>query len=115
MTSLHFQIRQEFYFKFFQNYIPFNFFPEVEFCEFQRKPNPYSYFNSIYNVMKEKLPGFVKPCPYVGTDFQVKNLTIFKSDLALWITGEYKLIYTLYDDIDPRIYQVSARGVIKRT
>ena len=44
----------------------------------------------------------------------LKNLLLVTSDLALWITGEYKLIYTIYDDIDPKILQVSARGIIKR-
>ena len=114
LSTSNSQVKQQFYFKFFQNYIPFNIFPEVEWCSFVANPNPYSYFNGIVNALKEKVPGFVKQCPYSGTDVQVRNLTLVTTDLALWITGEYKLIYTLYDDIDPKIYEVSARGVIKR-
>ncbi|CAG9806878.1 unnamed protein product [Chironomus riparius] len=108
------QVKQQFYFKFFQSYIPFNIFPEVEWCSFVKNPNPFSYFNGIVNALKEKVPGFVHQCPYSGTDLQVKNLILVTSDLALWITGEYKLIYTIYDDIDPKILEVSARGIIKR-
>lgn len=111
-----FKLKQEFYFKFYQNYIPFNIFPDVDYCSFAVNSNQLSYFSSIVNVLKQKVPGFVHPCPYVGKDFQIRNLTVVTSDLALWITGEYKLVYTVYDDKDPKIYQVSARGVIgKRT
>lgn len=53
-------------------------------------------------------------CPYKDTDLQVMNLTPTVNDLSLWITGEYKLVYTIYDDSDPKIFQVSARGIIKR-
>lgn len=62
--------------------------------------------------MREKAPGFIKMCPYQGKDFQVRNLTLTVSDLALWITGEYKIIFTFFDDIDKKILQVSGRGVI---
>jgi hypothetical protein len=48
------------------------------------------------------------------TDLQVKELALGVSDLALWITGEYKLVYTFFDDLDNRILRVSAMGVIKR-
>lgn len=66
------------------------------------------------NVLKQKVPSFVHQCPYKGTDFQVKNLILHKSDLALWITGEYKIVYTFFDDTDPRLYQVLGKGVISR-
>jgi hypothetical protein len=58
------------------------------------------------------VPGFIHQCPYQGKDLQVKNLALTVSDLALWISGEYKLIFTFFDDIDKRILQVSAHGVI---
>jgi UDP-N-acetylglucosamine pyrophosphorylase len=109
------QIKQEFYFKFSQNFIPFNIFPVIEYCSFYNKPNRLSFFNGILNVLKEKAPTAIKACPYQGTDLQIRNLTLVTTDLALWITGEYKLVYTFYDDIDPQILQVSARGEIKRS
>ncbi|KAG5670540.1 hypothetical protein PVAND_000796 [Polypedilum vanderplanki] len=102
-------IKQEFYFKLLQNFIPFNIFPVIEYCSFYNNPNVFSFFNAILNVLKEKAPESIKSCPYEGTDLQVKNLTLVTSDLALWITGEYKLVYTFYDDQDPQILQVSAK------
>lgn len=108
------QIKQEFYFKFFEDFIPFNIFPEVEFCSFVKKPNQFSYFYPILNVLKKSVPGLVHQCPYKDSDLQVKNLAPTVSDLALWITGEYKLVYTFYDSKDPKILQVSAKGIIKR-
>lgn len=108
----NFQVRQEFYFKLFEQYIPFNIFPEVEFCSFIKKPDKNSFFYSIVNVMNEKVPGFIHQCPYQGKDFQVRNLKLTVNDLALWINGEYKIVFTFYDDIDKRILQVSAKGVI---
>lgn len=111
---LKFQVKQEFYFKFFKDFIPFNIFPEIEFCSFVKTPNRLSYFNSILEFLKRSKPDLIHQCPYQDMDLQIKNLTPTVSDLSLWITGEYKLVYTIYDDNDPQILQVSARGIIKR-
>lgn len=73
-----------------------------------------SYFYPILEFLKRSVPDLIHQCPYKNTDLQVKNLAPTVSDLSLWITGEYKLVYTFYDDNDPRILQVSAKGIIKR-
>lgn len=52
---------------------------------------------------------------FQGTDLQIRNLALGASDLALWITGEYKVVYTFFDDQDNRIFRVSGLGEIKRT
>lgn len=50
-----------------------------------------------------------------GQDLQVKKLILGQSDIALWITGEYKVVYTFYDDLDSRLYRVSGLGTLKRS
>lgn len=112
--------------------MPVNIFPDVEFCSFMRKKDRNSFFYSILKTLNQKQPGLIHQCPYQvnflnshvfqyfslnflqGRDLQLKNLTVGASDLALWITGEYKLIYTFSDDRDKKILRVAALGNIAR-
>lgn len=108
-------------------------FPEVEYCSFMKKPDKSSVFYKIVKTLHKKVPGLIHRCPYKvsldlatrsaiilhfqfiqGNDLQIRNLVVGASDIALWITGEYKIVYTFSDDLDKKIFQVSALGVIKR-
>lgn len=61
-TSL--QIRQKFYFKLFSDFIPFDIFPDVEYCSFVRNVDRNSYFYGIIKTLKQKVPGLIHKCPY---------------------------------------------------
>ncbi|CRK87914.1 CLUMA_CG001701, isoform A [Clunio marinus] len=107
-------IRQKFYFKLFSDYLAFDFFPDIEYCSFYKRADRNSFFYYILKTMKSKAPDFIHRCPYEGKDLQVKNLILGASDIALWITGEYKVVYTFFDDEDEKILRVSAMGILKR-
>lgn len=81
-------------------------------CDFIKNSNPNSFFYRILKTVNEKVPGLVHNCPYQKTDLHIDNLYVGKTDLALWIKGEYKLMYRFYDDQDNRILRVSAMGHI---
>jgi hypothetical protein len=42
-------------------------------------------------------------------------MVVSGGDLALWISGEYKISYTLFDDNDNNILTINGQGAIKRT
>lgn len=93
-----------------------------------------SFFYAILKTLNKKVPGLIHQCPYQvslkfyvkcslnnyltkcfqGSDLQIRNLALGASDLALWITGEYKVVYTFSDDQDNKIFRVSGLGEIKR-
>jgi hypothetical protein len=97
-----------------------------------RKKDKNSYFYSILKVVNKKVPGLIHQCPYQvrllavnisrvltfiyfqGQDLQVRDLVLGQSDIALWITGQYKVVYTFFDDMDNRLLRVSGQGTLKR-
>lgn len=111
-----FQVKQIVAFKIFDDFVPFDIFPPVELCDFVKNSarNRNTYFYRIMEVVNKNSPGLIHECPYQGSDFRVDQLFIPKTDLALWITGEYKVMYRFYNDDDSRILRVTAQGIIKK-
>lgn len=104
-------------FKIFNEFVPnVDVFPPIEVCDFikNQEEKRISYFYQILQVANKNLPGFIHECPYQGSDFHVDQLQVPNTDLPLWINGEFRVMFTFYNDEDSKILQVTAQGLVKR-
>lgn len=48
----------------FNEFIAFDFFPDVEYCSYYKNADKNSFFYSILKTLNKKVPGLIHSCPY---------------------------------------------------
>jgi hypothetical protein len=79
-----------------------------------KRPDKNSFFYPVMQVLRKQTPHLIHDCPFKNEEFQIKNLELFAGDIALWIQGEYKVIYSFYNENDEMFFKGVAKGVLKR-